>query len=790
MQETGRTHKKLHNITDETYIRPKEAAGKWKLAANLHQTVYLYGVTGIGKTALAENMLSRCKYDYFTAAHTNPEQIRIPKDGRHRIVVIDDLHTIMTEQAQEEFAPVLEELIERKDVWLILISRCRVPRWLLPLHVRYAFLLIEEKDLCLSRKEQDLYYEKWNLCLPRETADQLWEAVHGNPLLLRIVALDHGDLEQAGEDICSYLEAHVFDQWDLEIQEFIIELSVVGQFDIGMARMITGRNDVEQMIAKVCETGNFLIETDGIYRYRPILRQTLIKRLVRCYSQEHIRQLYYHAGHMYEMRGELSEAVKMYETCDDQEGITRILIASSRENPTTGQYFELRKYYFALPEKRIAENPVLMAGMSMLQSMLMNEEESERWYDALKEYAKGQPPAMKREIRSKLLYLDIALPHRGVVGLVDILKNAGILLKDRKAVLQEFSVTSNLPSLMNGGKDFCEWSKKDRELAASIGKVVEFVLGKYGKGLVSLALAESFFEKGEDSYETAALAQKGRMQAESGGKKELCFAAVGLLSWLSVFNGHFEDAAEILDDFEQSIKKELPRLLPNLQAMRCRLNLYRGRVVEAAQWMKEAPNENEEFYSMDRLRYLTKARVYLLEGKYQKAYGLLQKMSYYAEKQKRIFIRMEVLVLLAILQRRLGRETWKETLQTAISQAEEYHFVRLLSREGGALLELLEEEDFLWKDEAFKNQVFAECEQMAALYPAYLKRKVDEKIVLSGNALKILRLQAEGFSTEQIARSLKISQSTVKYHSKETYRKLGVSGKTAAVNEARNRKMI
>lgn len=120
---------------------------------------------------------------------------------------------------------------------------------------------------------------------------------------------------------------------------------------------------------------------------------------------------------------------------------------------------------------------------------------------------------------------------------------------------------------------------------------------------------------------------------------------------------------------------------------------------------------------MDRLRYLTKARVYLLEGKYQKAYGLLQKMSYYAEKQKRIFIRMEVLVLLAVLQRRLGRETWKETLQTAISQA-------------------------------------------------------------------------EGFSTEQIARSLKISQSTVKYHSKETYRKLGVSGKTAAVNEARNRKMI
>ena len=49
--------------------------------------------------------------------------------------------------------------------------------------------------------------------------------------------------------------------------------------------------------------------------------------------------------------------------------------------------------------------------------------------------------------------------------------------------------------MMNGGKDFCEWSRKDRELAVSLGKIIEFVLGKYGKGLVPLALAESYLEK-------------------------------------------------------------------------------------------------------------------------------------------------------------------------------------------------------------------------------------------------------------------------------------------------------
>ena len=43
---------------------------------------------------------------------------------------------------------------------------------------------------------------------------------------------------------------------------------------------------------------------------------------------------------------------------------------------------------------------------------------------------------------------------------------------------------------------------------------------------------------------------------------------------------------------------------------------------------------------------------------------------------------------------------------------------------------------------------------------------------------------------EEIAQKLHITGNTVKYHSKQTYRKLGVSGKASAVNEAKNRGLI
>jgi len=165
-------------------------------------------------------------------------------------------------------------------------------------------------------------------------------------------------------------------------------------------------------------------------------------------------------------------------------------------------------------------------------------------------------------------------------------------------------------------------------------------------------------------------------------------------------------------------------------------------------------------------------------------------MEYFASLQQRTYIAMEVKLLLALVRYHLKKDGWQELLQEAVTQAEDYHFVRLLSREGGAVLKLLKEGIFQWKDEDFRRQVLRECEQMEKFYPSYLKAKMDGVPALSRNALNVLRLQAEGYQTGEISRLLGISVNTIKYHSKETYRKLGVSSKAAAVSEAKNRGLI
>jgi LuxR family maltose regulon positive regulatory protein len=793
---------KLHT-EEELYVRPKVADKKMKASQTMSQTVYIYGVSGCGKTSFIRDFMGKRRYHYYSAENLTEADLQIPYSGKQTIVVLDDLHLLRTDELQEKLQKEIGQLAARDDVWLILSGRSRMQSWLIPIYYRRLFTIIEEADLLLSATELAQYLSLWGINPPEEELRKIVKLVKGIGIVARLIAMElisgrpfnETCIERLRNEFWDYLDCHVYDQWDMELQEFLMQLCIVEEFDNRLAEMITGRNDVERLLNLAEQLGNFILmkEITGgktIYEIRLTMKLSMRRRLLRTYQRERWKRLYYNAGLYYELEEDTPNALKMYETCQDMERIAELLINNARKNPATGHYYELRKYYLSLSEEKIRESVELMAGMSMLQSMLLNIEESERWYEELKSLESTLTGSARKAARSWLVYLDIAVPHRGSIALTDILKNAGTLLMNRKIALPEFSVTSNLPSQMNGGKDFCEWSRRDKELAMSIGKLVEFTLGKYGKGLVNIALAESFLEKGGDSYEIANLANKGMMQAQAGGKLEQCFVSASVLSWLHVLNDHAEDATELLVSFQRKVEDEgALKILPNLAALQIRIALYQGKAAEAAQWLEAAPNEEIEFISMERFRYLTKVRIYLLTGRNEKAVSLLQRLQYYAQVMHRTYIGMEAGLLLAIVKYRMEDSQWDEIFKEILTEAESYHFVRIISREGAAVSKLLKETTWKPKDKEFLKAVTAETERVALSYPGYLKT-MSEESAFSENALRILKLQAEGLSVAEIAHELGLKEETVKYHNKQNFKKLGVNSKTAAVTEARKRKLI
>ena len=784
---------------DQNYIAPASALKKLKKARSLSQTVYLYGATGYGKTELVRQYLSGRRYIYLSCEELPWEAGALPSEepGRQnrRIVVIGNLHRLKSEELRRKILA----LEKRKDIWLILIGRSPLPTWLMSRHIQEVFVVISENDLRMGRDEITAYLDARGVTHTEEDIQYLQNTAEGNAYILHHVALRMKEGEHPGpklqteirEAFASYLENVVLVRWDSDLLEFLMQVSVVDEFTLELAEMISGNLHVTALLEQAAEAGNFISQEDGTYRLRPVLIDALRNRALKVYGRERVKDLKYNAALYYEMHNKVVPALKLFEECGKTERIKNLLIRNARMNPGNGHYYELRRYYFNMDEREIEDSPVLMAGMSMLHSMLMDDEKSEYWYEKLKAFATNAKGGVRREALSRLAYLDIGLPHRGSRDVLEIIKNIPALLFDKGNRLPEFSVTSNLPSTMNGGKDFCHWSPDDTKLAKTVGPLVERVLGSYGKGLVKAALGESYYEKGGDNYEVMSLLTRAQVEAGQGGTMEIAFAAVGVRVRLALLQGDSPAARELLASFEQSVKENRAvQLLPNIQALRCRLALYEGDMDMVERWMKTAPDEDREFCSLERYRYLTKVRCYLANGAYTKAQALLEKLRYYAEQTGRPYVRMETGLLSAITKERVGGP-WQEELATVLKEAERYRFLRLITEEGAAVWPLFQREKKALQEAGTLNKdwlrrLLAEAEEVARRYPLYLKKRAAVAADFKGVALTILRLQADGLSLNQIAQRLDMKPFSVSYHIQENYRKLNVSRKADALIAARS----
>lgn len=786
---------------DGFYVFPERAKAKLRKAYTEKQPVYIYGMVGYGKTALVKQFLEKKKYIYFDAA-TSPLAC-LETLHAQSILVVDNLQFLEDMFVKER----LLELIRQPDLWLIFISRSKCPGWLLSAYLKYRnFCTITETDLALSEDEIRKYLKERRIgeCGPDDIRF-IESYCRGHGLAIRLLcdqALIEGRSGE-GQDVFDadlfersrlvfwdYVDREVYQKWDEELIDFIMKVSIVQEFTLELATEISGSARARYYLEEAMSIGNFVTIEKDTYRLEESVVQSMERRRYLKMTQEQIYELYYNAGLYYRMHGQVMQALEMFQKCRHVGQISEILIENAKYNPSITYIYELRKYYLEMDETAVKGRVELIAGLCMIQSLRLDVEKSEYWYSVLQEKERMAEGKTKRLAKSYLAYLDIALPHRGSSNIADLIKKSAALLMNREISLPEFSITSNAPTMMNGGKDFCEWSRRDKELANTLGKIIPLALGKAGEGLVELALAESSFEKGLDDYEVMRLIAKGQMKADAAGRLEQSYVGAGLMARLHLYNGHPEDARELLVSFrERAAAEEKQKIVWNIENMLCQIAMYTEQKTEVDAWLLQAPDENQEFYCMERYRYLTKVHIYLAMKRYDAANALLQKLLYYARIYGRTYIQMECELLDVLLQKELGLP-WEDHFQKLLSWAESYGFTRVISQEAGMVYRLLKVKNWAFRDNSYKKRLFAETEKMAKQYPGYMsfQGKLEEPI--EDKALQILKLQALGCSNEVIAEELHISVSTVKYHCRENYRKLGVNGKAAAIAEARKRRLI
>ncbi|SHK80243.1 LuxR C-terminal-related transcriptional regulator [Hespellia stercorisuis] len=790
-----------------TYVKIPEIYKKMKAAEAEKRVLFISAPVGSGKSAAIEYYLRRQDHLFLTGIDGRLNEMPEGNEINQPFIVIDDVSWIVDPDS-ENYILDLIDICDRKGKTMILAGRSRLPSWLQPACIEYGFILADERDLLFGEKQIKKIFQIHGIDLNESDVFEIMNETKGYPVSVTMLTYhmqdgkDYSvDIYKAAQlDMYRYFFRTFYAQWDNELKEVLLAVSVFPSFTVQLAEMVTGNVNIRRVIERAFSVGSFLFcGADDSYVMRPLLRGFLEWRCGIEYSKEWMNEIYGRAALYYEIRNDIENALYYYELADDRERIFQFLIKNAEKHTGTGHFFETRRYYLSLPKEMIVKSPLLMCGMSMLHSLLMQTEESEYWYDQLVQYEKRQEVGKRsrKEATMRRAYLDIALPHRGITNIIKTLKNTAIMVTNKEIQMPEFSVTSNLPSIMNGGLDFCEWSKNDRNLAILMKKPVELLLGKHSPGLVNIALAESFFEKSfegqndPDDYKIMTLLNSGYTMADMKGKIEMCFVAIGVMVKLHISHNQPQVAKTLLMEFrEKAIAENALRLLPNIDAMRVWLKLLAGNMdidkeLSVENWLADdAPNENREFYILERYRYMVKIRVYIVMGQYEDAARLIERVLVYFEKYNRTFFWIQAHLLKAILQYRLGKNEWQVNLQKAVSKAQEYKFTQIIAAEGAAVKPLLLQAQSLEWDDAYCAKVLNEVDREAQFYPDYLKERclVEEPLTKMENT--ILHLLCKGNKSTDICDLYHISYNTLKYHNKNIYRKLGVKNRAEAVQMA------
>lgn len=754
---------------------------------------------GFGKTVTAEKLIRQTGEKYRSVSGDRVPFEQLIEDPNWKILFVDDLQMMQEEKDLQALCSLIRENPDRR---FILASRGLPPGCLMAFQYTGLMSVLHADVLLFDREDIRKLFQEWEVPVTDSELSGVTKESIGHPLGVVITIRHMAEGQTFGPELVAgafrevfrYFETAIYKRFDLNIRRFLLELAPFEQFDLDMARIVSGDPRVGEMLDWL-QRNTTMLRYDETQRFHfwPQFRAFLMWEMDREYPEEKKKTLYSRGGMYYELKEDFVHAMDCYIRGGDHSKVSELLIRSAELHPGMGHYYEMEKYYHSLPEKEILASPALMQAMSMLCAMEMDYEKSEQWYEALKQFAEqcDRMDAGGRQARSRLAWLDISLPQREVSGLTDTIPAVFRLLRGKEITLSPFSVTSTLPSIMNGGKDFSDWSKKDDMLYQVLRIPVEAVLGKDGVGLADCAIAESKFEKGEDiTHRMLSLVQRAG-EIQRNGTPDIEFAVTGLLIRSQMASGRSDDAVRTMEQLRTRFAENgLDRFLPNMDAMRCRMDLYVGDLDRADDWYREkAPRDLMKLNVMKRYQYLTQAMVELAAGKNQDVLLTLSSLELYCRTCRRHLDSIHLLIIRAIACWREKDKTWKTYLDEALDIAEEYQFIRPVSGYGAAVLPLLEECSRDDQDKWYLRLMAAVREQ-AAYYPAFLQPRTAPGESLTATELQILRLICADKSNAEIGKIMDIKLPTVKTHVSHILDKLGVSRRSEAKTAAKKRWLI
>jgi len=750
------------------------------------------------------------------------------------LLVLDDYHLITSRPIHDAMDYLLDHL--PANAHLVMATRSDPPLALSRLRGRGQLTELRQADLSFSAAETAaLLTRVMGLDLAADDLATLAGRTEGwvTGLQMAAVSLQGRDAEQASSFIqglsgsyryiLDYLVEEVLQRQPAEMQDFLLQTSILDRLTGDLCDFVTGREDSCALLEQIERANLFVVPLDSErcwYRYHRLFADLLRARLEQAQA-ELLLVLHQRASQWYEQEDILDEAINHAQAAGDPARIAAIIEAHGMAVLMRGELAALGRWIASLPESFIVESPlicVLDAWVMLLTGRFQQSEarlqqaetvsDSQLSADMVGKIATVRAFLVSQagDVVRTLEYANQALESLGendlgeqslvhfVLGGVHLLRGEVATAGDAMLLASEMGQKGGnihivLPALnalaairMHQGR-----LQQARTIAMQAVQLGGGSLERplpIAAGAIS-ALADLAYEWNKLDKALQYARQGVELGRQWGNVDTLCNNYLTLAQVL-LAHGELEAAREALEQAEATSGglAEAPTFLSMSQARWAAYWLAKGDLGAAASWADSVAIKKPDFlYSPEALAL---ARVQLVLDRPEQALQGLAPLLAMAREKGMVMVLIEGLAVQALAYQVQGRaDAALASLRESLELAQGEGFLRRFLDLGSDIESLLKQLAGQEPKGAYVHQLLAQFAGRATI--PHADALIEQ---LSPRELDVLQRVAEGLSNREIAGQLFVAESTVKSHLNTVYRKLGVKNRTQAVAKARDLRLL
>jgi len=762
------------------------------------------------------------------------------------VFVLDDYHLIAAQPIHETVNFLLENL--PPQMHLVIATREDPLLSLSRLRARGQLTELRASDLRFTTSEAaEFLNQMMGLNLSTDDITALETRTEGWIAGLQLAAIslrgqtDTSKLIQSftGSNrlVLDYLIEEVLNQQSLEIQNFLLQTSILDRLNGSLCDALTGQDNGQQVLETLDRANLFIVPLDNErhwYRYHHLFAELLKQRLNTTHPNS-IKELHSKAVVWYDTNGELSNAIQHAFAGDDIETAALLIEKGAFKALERSDLKFILNWVDRLPENVLKKHPwlftyhswaLLLTGQVAIVSPGL---ENTEWLlnsfsndDSQKQEMVGYVAGLKaiqslwqRDFKNGLVFANQAIENlpennwiRGYCAIVlgSSYWGSGDLTGAKDAYKESYLVGQASGSMMLAVSGGCNLAhaieleghlQEALELFQDLFKFVE----QDGKvlpvaGYIHVEIARLFHELNQLDLASQHLIDGIQLCKQlADGRAETI--GHGLLTRVQLAQGNIAEAINSVQNAKDANPSpDTPFDLRGGEYPEIWLWLKENNLKNLDAWLKENRAKVDEGSFFQRISFAMHARVLIAlgleysDGTYiNDALELLKRLLELIEDNSWGKKVVEILALQALAYDADGKTAQAiSTLERALIMAEPEGFIRTFVDEGPPMARLL----YAALEQGISPDY---VQRLLAVFPDIEPEQVissqmqiaDSEWIepLSERELDVLKLIAEGLPNQEIASKLYLSLNTVKAHTRSIYGKLGVNNRTQAGARAR-----